>query len=484
MKITHRPLIAISRGLVGAQSGQARADTLKHKLPELHHPHRYRSAPLAPKKSAMRYGFFWSLAAVAILTMTHAVTTTAAQGVTPEQSLPQGLLPSDWPWWRGPTHNGEAPRGQSPPLSWSDQVNVQWSVNIPGRGHGSPIVAGDRIYLASCDEPSGSQSVYAFDRTDGALAWARQIYASKAMRKNERSTGASSTIACDGTRLFINFLNDGEVSTTALSLVGATLWQTKLTDYIIHQGYGSSPLIYRDTVIVSADNKGGGAVAAINRQSGEILWKRERPPTPNYSSPVVHTLHGREQLIMIGCDLVSSFDPASGETIWERKGATTECVTTTVSDGQRIFTSGGYPRNHVAAIRADGSAKIDWENEQRLYVPSLLYSGGHLYAVLDAGIAICWNSETGEERWKSRLGGNFSASPVLVGDMIFATSEAGQTHIFRATPDRFEALATNALGQEVFATPAICGDQIFFRVAYFEGNIRQEKLVCIADLKK
>ena len=184
---------------------------------------------------------------------------------------------------------------------------------------------------------------------------------------------------------------------------------------------------------------------------------------------------------MTGCDKVVSYDPASGDVLWEIEGATTECVTTTVTDGQRVYSSGGYPRNHVAAIRADGSGSIDWDIGQRLYVPSMIYRDGHLYAVLDAGIAVCWSAATGEEQWKQRLGGTFSSSPVLVGDTILATSEAGLSHLFRAIPDRFESLGENPLGDEVFASPAVCEGRIYFRVADFEGDIRRERLVCVGE---
>ena len=119
---------------------------------------------------------------------------------------------------------------------------------------------------------------------------------------------------------------------------------------------------------------------------------------------------------MTGCNLFSSFDPHSGETLWEVKGATTECVTSTVTDGERVFCSGGYPKNHLAAVLADGSGKIVWETKDRVYVPSLLARDGHLFGVLDAGVAVCWKSDTGKEAWKKRLGGEFNASPVLVGD--------------------------------------------------------------------
>jgi len=144
-----------------------------------------------------------------------------------------------------------------------------------------------------------------------------------------------------------------------------------------------------------------------------------------------------------------------------------------------VFTSGGYPRNHVSAVRADGSATLDWENGEREYVPSMIVHGGHLYGVLDAGIAVCWDAATGVERWKHRLGGNFSASPVLLDGRIFATSETGQTHVFRASPDAFEALAVNTLGDEAFASPTICGGRIYLRYATHDGGRRQEHLACI-----
>ena len=114
---------------------------------------------------------------------------------------------------------------------------------------------------------------------------------------------------------------------------------------------------------------------------------------------------GRDQLIFSGCDLVTSLDPLTGELLWEIEGATTECVTTAVTDGTHVFTSGGYPKNHIAAVAADGSGEVVWENNTRAYVPSMLQRDGFLYVTLDAGIASCFRCETGEQVWKSRLGG-------------------------------------------------------------------------------
>ena len=167
--------------------------------------------------------------------------------------------------------------------------------------------------------------------------------------------------------------------------------------------------------------------------------------------------------------------------LWEIDGATTECVTTAVTDGTRVFTSGGFPKNHISAVAADGSGRVVWENNTRAYVPSMLQRNGFLFATLDAGIASCFRCDTGEATWKERLGGTFSSSPVMVGKRIYATNEEGVTHIFKANPEKFELVSQNKLGESVFATPAICGSRIYMRVANEKKGSRQEYLYCIGE---
>lgn len=390
---------------------------------------------------------------------------------------------NDWPWWRGPNRNGIAAAGQMPPLAWSETKNVVWKGPVPGRGHGTPIVVGEQVLLATADEKNDVQSVLCYSRKSGDLVWKTDVHRGGITRKgNKKASQASSSLACDGERLFINFLNKGAVHTTALSRDGKQLWQTKITDYVVHQGYGSSPAIYKHLVIVSADNKGGGAVAALDRVSGDIVWTRKRPRIPNYASPIILPVAGRDQLLFSGCKLVTSLDPLTGQENWEIAGSTEECVTSIVTDGKLIFTSGGYPKNHVAAVRADGSGKIAWESKTRVYVPSMLVHDDHLYAVSDAGVAMCWNCKTGEEVWKGRLGGTFTASPALAGEQIFAINEDGNAFVFKADPSGFELVAESQLGDEVLATPVIVGSQIFMRVAEQDGGKRQEMLYCLGAL--
>ena len=398
------------------------------------------------------------------------------------QSSP-GFLATDWPWWRGPLRNGVADATQDPPVNWTRDRNVLWKREIPGRGHGSPTLVGDHLYLPTADRQRDVQTVICLHRDTGEQIWETAVHRGGMMKKNEKASQASSSIACDGKRLFVNFLNDGAVYTTALDRNGNQVWQRKVCDYVIHQGYGSSPAIHDDLVIVSADtkHKKGGALVAFDRETGNERWRQARPSAPNYPSPIILEAAGKTQLILTGCNLVSSFDPASGEKLWEIDGATTECVTSTVTDGKLVYSSGGYPDNHVSAVAADGSGKVAWRNGDRVYVPSMLLSEGYLYAVLDAGIATCWKADTGDQVWKARLGGTFSASPVLVGNRIYAIDEDATTTVFLADPSGFKKLATNTLEGDAFATPTIVGSRIYVRVGVRVDGKRQEFVYCIGN---
>ncbi len=415
------------------------------------------------------------------LALLGALANAQAQDVRPDRTNEIRINPErDWPWWRGPSRNGVA-ADQKVPTEWSDSSKIVWKSPVSGRGHGSPIVVGERIFLATADEQNQIQSMLCFDRETGKQLWKTDLHTGNFVTEkiNKKSSHASSTPACDGERVFINFPNSNAIHTSALSLKGDIQWTARVSDYTLHQGYGSSPTVYESLVLVTSDNKAGGAVAGLRRGTGKVVWSQTRPKLPNYVSPVVLSSSGRDQLFMIGCDLVSSLDPRDGKKLWEVEGSTTECVTSTVTDGNLIFTSGGYPRNHISAVKTDGSGKIVWDNNSRVYVPSMLIKDGYLYATADAGVAMCWESATGKEIWKGRLGGTFSSSPVLVGDVIYATNEEGETYLFKASPKEFELLGKNKLGDEVFASPTICGGRVYQRVAINTDGKRQEVLYCI-----
>jgi outer membrane protein assembly factor BamB len=184
----------------------------------------------------------------------------------------------EWPLWRGPSQNGLASPGQDLPTEWSDSKNVIWKTKVPGRGHGSPIVVGNQVILPTSDEQKKTQSVLCLNRSTGKLLWTTQVHKGGFMKLNKKGTHASGSLACDGKQLYVNFLNAGAAHTTALSMDGTILWQTRITDYVVHQAYASSPALHGENLLlVAADNKKSGALACLDRTNGKIIWKVGRP---------------------------------------------------------------------------------------------------------------------------------------------------------------------------------------------------------------
>lgn len=422
------------------------------------------------------------LLATALLLLAPAVIPASAAESATGQAKPTGqpVDPAhDWPAWRGPTRDGLAAPGQTPPIHWGESSNVIWKIALPGRGHASPTLVGPHIYLPTADPARRSQSVLCLDRATGRMLWQTEVHPDGAEPgRHSNSSAASPSIACDGRRLYVSFLNHGAVRTTALDRDGRIAWTQKVSDFVVHQGYAASPVLHESLVLVAADHRGGGALAALDRDSGRIVWSHPRPKLPNYTTPAIIHAAGRTQMVLAGCNLITSLDPLTGRKLWELDGSTEECVVTMVTDGTRVFASGGYPKNHTVAIDADGSGRIAWQNTARVYVPSMILKAGHLYAVMDAGLAVCWKADTGEERWKERLGGDCFASPIMADNRIYTSNVNGRTYVFEATPQGFRLLAQNQLGDEAYASPVLADSRLYLRVAR-RGDPRQEFLYCV-----
>lgn len=383
----------------------------------------------------------------------------------------------DWPMWRGPNADGVA-TGKPVPTKWSETENVTWKAKLPGRGHSSPIIVGDCIYLETADEKEETQSIICLDRKNGKQVWEKILFRGKLeTRMHHENTQATSTLACDGEQLYATFLNDSKIWLTALDLTGSQLWQTEVGAFASKFGYSSSPALYKSLVMLAADHEQGGFVAAVNRADGEIVWRKSRPDKSSYASPRVVTLDGKDQLVICGCHLVTSYNPLTGDQLWSVEGTADAGVGLPVTNGSLVIASGGYPQQDTVALKSDGT--IAWRKNFKSYVPSLLIVGNYLFVVSDDGIAHCHDAKNGDELWKHRVGGKFRVSPVASGGNIITTDMSGKTTIFRAIPDKFELVAENQLGMEGFASPGISKGQLFLRVADTNNGPRQEWLYCI-----
>lgn len=397
----------------------------------------------------------------------------------------------DWSRWRGPYGNGIATANQKPPVNWSEDQNIIWKVKIPGRGHASPIVFGNRILLATADEDQETQSVLCVDRRSGNILWETVINTGNfPSRIHPNNTHASSTIATEGKHAFAVFNNRDGAYVTALDLDGKKVWEKRVGAFEPHYpfGYGASPIVYQGKVIVTSHSKTDSVIAAYKCDTGEEVWRCDCKATTNYSTPFVAAINGKDVLLISGQRMVAAYDPGDGTKLWKCPAKWDVTCATLVCDDQHVYASGGYPASQTLAVKTDGSATKTWENNQRCYEQSMLLHDGHLYSITEAGIVICWRASDGKEMWKERFrtGSSVgqSASPVLANGHIYLTAENGETLVFAANPEKLEVVARNQLGQEGFASMAVCGNQLFIRTASSESGKRkdrQEWLYCVGE---
>jgi outer membrane protein assembly factor BamB len=388
---------------------------------------------------------------------------------------------SDWISWRGPAGNGIAP-DQPIPTTWSKDQHVVWQAKVPGRGHGSPVVFGEQVFLATADNAKQQQSVVAFSRANGDLQWQTLVSEGGfpgSSQMHGKSSHANTTLACDGRQLYGAFLAHDKVTTFALDLSGNEIWKQVISTFNSKFGYAPSPTLYKSTVIFAADNRGGGCVAALDRASGKIAWRKSRRAVATYSSPIVATVAGRDQLLISGGNALVSYDPNTGKEIWSCPGVAEATCGTVVWNDRHVFATGGYPESETICVLADGSSKKVWSTSFKAYEPSMVVYDGYLYTVTDKGIAYCVKTATGEEKWKKRLGGSFSASPVICNGLIYVCNDRGKTYVIQASPTACNVVAENQLGTDAYASPAISKDQIFLRVGEGNSSGRQELLFCL-----
>ena len=203
-----------------------------------------------------------------------------------------------------------------------------------------------------------------------------------------------------------------------------------------------------------------------------------------FSTPVIAHVAGKDQMLISGAKKVSSYSPKNGEPLWSVDGTTQATCGTMVWDGDIVFASGGYPQAETLAVRADGSGKGLWRNNQKCYEQSMLAHDGYVYALTGGGIMFCWRGSDGKEMWKQRLKGPVSASPVMAAGNIYWANELGTMYVIKRNPNKFEKIAENKVGTDSFPSPAICGGQIFLRVGTGAGEKRKEWLYCFAKARE
>ncbi|TDI35733.1 MAG: hypothetical protein E2P03_00070, partial [Acidobacteria bacterium] len=352
----------------------------------------------------------------------------------------------NWPQWRGPLGTGVAPRAR-PPVQWSESKNIRWKIMLPGKGHSTPIIWGDRVFITTAvphgevlksrysgvpgahDEVPITQRqkfmVIAVNRRDGKILWKRTVREELPHQGGHTTASlASGSLVTDGELLFAHF---GSWGLYCLDLNGELKWQTDLgrMNTLHGHGEGSSPALYRDTLIVNWDQEGESFVVAFDKRTGKELWKVKRDGGTSWTTPIIVEHGDKPQVIVSGSDHVRGYDLATGRIIWECGGMSSEnVVSSPVAGDGMVFAGSTYDKQAMLGIRLEGAkgditgtAQVAWSRVRGApYVPSPLLYGDSLYFLYHSqGILSRVNARTGEDRPGSfrltGIGGVF-ASPV------------------------------------------------------------------------
>ncbi len=383
----------------------------------------------------------------------------------------------DWPGWRGPRGDGTSLE-KDVPIRWSKTENVLWKAPIPGKGHSSPIVSGDRVFMTSCTEETRQRILYCLDRRTGKRIWDRVVLTADLERLHRLNSRASSTPATDGKHVYVTFLAGSRYEVACYNFDGNLIWRQSPGEFHSVHGFCSPPVLYKDTVILNGDQDAVAWIVALDKSTGNERWRTDRPNrTRSYCPPLIVDADGRQQLVLTGSKCTAGYDPDTGKQLWVVDGPTEQFVASMVFNRGLFFLTAGFPTYHLMAIKPDGT--VAWHHNkvserQAAYVPSPIAHGDWFFVVSDKGYASCLEATTGKRLWFERLGAHHSASPVSVGDNLFFTSDEGDTYVVRAGPT-FEVVSKNALDEEVYASPAVSHGCLFIRGVHNLYCIGSEK---------
>ena len=387
------------------------------------------------------------------------------------------LSAADWPEFRGPTGQGIS-TATGLPIEWSATQNVAWKVSVPGTGWSSPSISGGQIFLTTgVTNASGGVALraLAFDVTTGRALWDTEIFSAteaSVQPVHTKNSPASPTPLVEGDRVYVHF---GHHGTACLDRAGKILWRNRTLGYEPVHGNGGSPALVGGLLVFNADGAKEPFVVALDKATGAIAWKTPRTAKvkQNFSfcTPLVITVNGRTQIITPGSGAVTALDPQDGRELWHvNYGHGYSVVPRPVFAHGLLFIGTGYNRADLLAIRADGSGDVTdthivWRTTKGApLTPSVVVVGDEVYVVADSGVASCFDAKTGTLHWQERLDGNYSASPIAVGELIYFLSEEGVGTVVRAART-FEKIATNKIGERTLASYAVADGALFLRSA-------------------
>ena len=410
--------------------------------------------------------------------------------------ISQAQTAGHWPQWRGPFFNGMA-RGDAP-TTWSDTSNIKWKTEIPGRGHSTPAIWGDRIFLTTAVRAPGAAAgamvehrfdVLCLDRKTGKILWQRTAKTATPNEGYHRAYGsfASNSPVTDGKDVYASF---GSRGVSAYDFTGTLIWekdpavQMKMRNAF---GEGTAPLLVGDRLFLVFDHEAenGSFILALDKRNGKELWRVPREERSSWSTPLAVDHNGRTEIVVSATNRVRSYDPETGKVLWESAGLGANAIPVPVHQNGIVYVMSGYRDPKLMAIklgkRGDltGSDAIVWSHTRGLsYTASPVLFENKLYVVTDNGLITAFNATTGEPYYaQTRLpkAYNLKSSPVGANGKLYLAMEDGDVVVLKMG-EKFEVLATNHLTDQIFiATPVIAAGELYLR--------GQNTLFCISEKK-
>jgi outer membrane protein assembly factor BamB len=398
----------------------------------------------------------------------------------------------NWAHWRGPTGNGTAPDAK-PPVKWSSTENVKWKVAIPGRGISSPIIWEDRVFVTGSSPVSGDNpnaltkhefKIYCFSRKDGKEIWSKVATVAQPHQKTHETNGFASASPCtDGKHVYAHF---GSRGLFCYTLDGELEWKREnfgKMETLNGFGEGSSPTLEGNTILVPWDHNGPSMLYALDKLTGENIWKINRDEPTGWATPLVVEYAGKKQIVMNGQNFARSYDLETGKELWRCSGQTKRPVASPAAANGIIYIGSGFQGAFIGAFRPDGngdikgSDKVVWTlDHDAPDIASLLLSSGRLYFhKAKTGLLSCVDAATGKPHYfAQRIEGveTTYASPIAAGGYVFLTGRKGITTVIKDA-DQLTIVQSNDLGETISATPAPVDNELFLR--------GEEHLFCIAN---
>ena len=384
---------------------------------------------------------------------------------------------ADWASFRGPSGDGVSTAIKLP-LKWSATEHIDWKTPIKGQGWSSPVLRDGVLYItnAVAETAEAAQTSYqlntvAIDSKSGKILWTTNVFEQPvgSATIHSKNSHASPTPIVTATHVYVHF---GHLGTACLTIKGDVVWKTLPSKYSPVHGNGGTPILHDGKLYFSVDGKVKTLVICLDAATGRTVWEFDRQSAASrkfsFTTPVIIEVNGKSQLISPASDIVQSIDPQTGKLIWQVKYDGYSLIPKPVYHNDLLYVCTGYNTPWLYCIDPTGKGDVTethvrWNIQRQIpHTPSLILDDGKIFMISDRGIGSCLNATTGETIWQERIGGNYSASPILNNGNIYFTSEQGDTTIVKAS-EEFNVVAKNSLGQSTLASFAVGDGVIYIR---------------------